>query len=250
MSSPHRRGAEEPFRPKSSSSYKSEHRTGSGHPDHIPNQYDYDRVVPQAHNSSSRTLHKEKSVPNDKAWLEHQRRAAALGHEADREPSVQEHNGPHASTSIPATSGGKPVQLNQYDYDKPHAEFGYHLQEFYRKNQFRGGADFLRNAAAATATTTSSGVPVVSKLDLEEKQIRDVRMSGIYVSSDSESDSEEEDEEKREKYRVRMEKIATRSNLPLDKSESKLGFFENMGLTTQGTKHGKQFLLLLQKIIS
>ena len=212
LRSPHGR-SEEPFRPK----HFKDHRTG--HSDHhIPNQYEYDRIP----HGIDRTLHKDKPIPNahDKAWIEQRR--AALGHSSTSARSVDHENGPHPA------SGKSSVQSNQYDYDKPHAEaeFSYHLHEFYRKNR-----DYPRGAA--------HGEPVVSKLDLEEKRRKEIRASGIYVSSDSESDSDEEVEEKRERYRRRMERIATKSNLPLDKSEGKIDFFQNMGLTTQGTKMGK-----------
>ncbi len=220
LRSPHSSRGEEPYRPK----LFKDHRTG--HSDHhIPNQYDYDRLP---HQVLDRTLHKDKAMSNDKAWMEQRR--AALGHHHESARSLDrdlahENNGPHHT--LPAS--GKSVQSNQYEYDKPHAEFSYHLHEFYRKNQLRGpGGD------------RSQSEPVVSKLDLEEKKLKEIRMSGIYVSSESESDSDEEDEEKRDRYRRKMERIATRSNLPLDKSETKIDFFQCMGLTTQGTKQGKR----------
>ncbi|XP_038076634.1 genetic suppressor element 1-like isoform X2 [Patiria miniata] len=221
----------------------------------IPPQYDYERL-----NSVDRILLNDKSsvatsanaattsAAAEKAWYEQQRSLMAnrvqsphgnAAREFDHEARVvaNSHGPPPPQ---PATAHSKSSHLSQYDYDRPHAEFNYHLQEFYRINQ---QARELQNSHSGdqlppppTVQLNENGEPVVSKLDLEGRQRLETRANGIYISSESESDSEEETEVKRERYRKRMHRIVRKSCMTLDDSEKKTNFFQVMGLVTHGKK--------------
>lgn len=126
-----------------------------------------------------------------------------------------------------------PPVMKTLEMEKPQKEFDYHLQEFYRIQSLRDGVQ-SRNQNLLDGVEKEE--VVVSKIDLEAKRRREIRASGIYVSSESESDTDEEMEVKRERYRRKMIRIATKSKMPLDKAEAKVTFLGAIGLVTQHTK--------------
>lgn len=128
-----------------------------------------------------------------------------------------------------------PPVMKTLEMEKPQKEFDYHLQEFYRIQSLRDG---VQNRNQSLLDGMEKEEVVVSKIDLEAKRRREIRASGIYVSSESESDTDEEMEVKRERYRRKMIRIATKSKMPLDKAEAKVTFLGAIGLVTQHTKEG------------
>lgn len=128
--------------------------------------------------------------------------------------------------------------LKPPDMEKPQKKFEFHYQEFQRIQSMRADAQSRNQNVREGAEKV--GIPVViSKLDLEAKKRREIRASGIYISSESESDSDEEMEAKRDRYRRKMLRITTRSKMPLDKAEEKVAFFGAIGLVSQQTKEGR-----------
>lgn len=136
--------------------------------------------------------------------------------------------------------------LKPLDMEKPQKKFEFHYKEFQRIQSLRADAQ-NRNQNLLEELDKDSIPVIVSKLDLEAKKRKEVRASGIYISSESESDSDEEMEAKRDRYRRKMLRITTRSKMPLDKTEDKVAFLGAIGLVSQQTKEGKQISILYSK---
>ena len=150
-------------------------------------------------------------------------------------------------------------RLNQYDYDRPHAETqpvvasAYSHQNPYSSHN-KDSSHLSRNDSIELRVPDPSNyfrfdAPVLSKLDLEEKKIKEARMNGKY-NSDDESASESDDEiAKEDKKKEKLLVISRGLPCKLDKSPKKLKYLNQFGLTTKAERKGsKLFLGILQNL--
>ena len=144
-------------------------------------------------------------------------------------------------------------RLNQYDYDRPHAEAQqpvigatYSHQSIY-SSQNKDSIHMPRSENRELRVPDPSNyfrfeAPVLSKLDLEEKKMKEARMNGLYNSYESASESEDElmeEEGKKQKLLV----ISTGPPCKLDKSPKKLKYMQQFGLTTKEQRKGSKLCL-------
>ncbi len=193
------------------------------------------------HNNTSHSDSRGYDQVNDRAYLDRQHegmQARLIESEKSREHQVHLYN----------------RRLNQYDYDRPHAESQPIVAASYPHHSAYGSGS---SSHAKDSSHTSSrhdsrelrvpdpsnyfrfDAPVLSKLDLEEKKMREARMNGMYNSDDSASESDDEtakDERQKDKLLV----IGSGPPCKLDKSPKKLKYLEQFGLTTKEQKKGSK----------
>ena len=123
--------------------------------------------------------------------------------------------------------------LNQYDYDRPHAEYNFMMNS--HKPEAKDGHfyNFLHKEAAPT---------VISSLDYEEQKIRQARQNGTYESEESDSDNGDEFT-KEERHRQRLLLISEGPPLKARKSRKKSTFLNMFRLTTTDNKKGMYMLM-------
>ncbi len=147
-------------------------------------------------------------------------------------------------------------RLNQYDYDRPHAEsqpvvasaFAHHHNVYnsYKKDGHivSSRRDNRELRIPDPSNYFRFDAPVLSKLDLEEKKVREARMNGMYKSDESSSESDDEVAKEEKK----MEKLLVISSGPpckLDKSPKKLKYMQQFGLTTKEQRKGSKLLFTI-----
>ena len=118
-------------------------------------------------------------------------------------------------------------KLGQYSYDRPHMEFSYSLGS--HNSHPATSQHGLANGQECMVR------PLVSKLDLEAQERRQVNSE---YNSDS-SDSDDDYDARRDDRVQRLLVIASVPVLPLDKSLKKLKYLEKFGLTTKEKQKGE-----------
>ncbi|CAH1780403.1 unnamed protein product [Owenia fusiformis] len=83
--------------------------------------------------------------------------------------------------------------------------------------------------------------PGVSKLDLQEKEIREARLNGTYVSDDENCSDTDSIISEGEKKRQKLLLVASGPPMKLEKSPQKLKLFNSIGLATQAKKRDIEF---------
>ncbi|XP_071824702.1 uncharacterized protein [Apostichopus japonicus] len=199
---------------------------------HVPHEYSNHRTAEPLHSSSGLISHKaHSSAMSSDEGQSFSVKKAKMNARIPSPLNLQLQHPPKEKLSNHKTM---PV-LKPLDMEKPQKKFEFHYKEFQRIQSLRADAQ-NRNQNLLEELDKDSIPVIVSKLDLEAKKRKEVRASGIYISSESESDSDEEMEAKRDRYRRKMLRITTRSKMPLDKTEDKVAFLGAIGLVSQQTK--------------
>lgn len=135
-------------------------------------------------------------------------------------------------------------KLTQYEYDRPHAEYSYHLNSYNNENKDSSSLPHSNKETRTQDLTNSSNnflrhePQSHSKLDLEEKRIREARMNGEYNSDESENEADEEcGPEERKRQRLLL--VTNGPPLKLDTSPKKMKFLKDFGLTSKQKRRGK-----------